>query len=112
MNVLILSHILTPQATKQQATPVEDAKLKSVCQDFESVFFGMMLKEMRKTVPTDPLLGDDAHQQEIYQGMMDDAVAKQMATHNGSDSLAMEMYRQLSKAQNPPAAAASAGTLI
>ncbi len=84
----------------------EQAKLKSTCQDFESIFFGMMLKEMRKTVPQDTLLGDDAHEQDIFQGMMDDNVAKQMATHGGSDSLANEMYKQLAASQaaeNPEA---------
>jgi flagellar protein FlgJ len=89
----------TQPETKVEGAPI-NAKLKSACQDFESVFFGMMLKEMRKTVPEDTLLGDDAHQQEIFQGMMDDSIAKDMASHNGSDSLASEMYRQLSRSQN------------
>jgi peptidoglycan hydrolase FlgJ len=95
MNLPISTISSTPQTAIAPLSKSEQAKLKGACQDFESVFFGMMLKEMRKTVATDPLLGDDAHEQEIFQGMMDDSVAKQMASHGGSDSLATEMYRQL-----------------
>ena len=99
MNTLTLSHTTPLTIQKPVVTSAGNSKLKSACQDFESVFFGMMLKEMRKTVPQDTLLGDDGHEQEIFQGMMDDSVAKQMAAHGGSDSLAQDMYRQLTAVQ-------------
>ena len=95
MNSSISSLTDMPQDLTPKLSSATSSKLKTACQDFESVFFGMMLKEMRKTVPQDTLLGDDAHEQEIFQGMMDDSVAKQMASHGGSDSLAQEMYQQL-----------------
>jgi Rod binding domain-containing protein len=100
MNLPITTPISTSAGTPKAEPPIQQSsKLKSVCQDFESIFFGLMLKEMRKTVPEDTLLGDDAHAQEMFQGMMDDSVAKEMAAHGGSDSLATEMYRQLAGAQ-------------
>jgi len=101
MNLQISSLITSEHAagSTPALSTADSAKLKTACQDFEGVFFGMMLKEMRKTIPQDTLLGDDAHEQEIFQGMMDDSVAKEMASHGGSDSLALEMYRQLAGAQ-------------
>jgi flagellar protein FlgJ len=97
MNLSIPSTITSTSGPTSALSSEPNKGLKSACQDFESVFFGMMLKEMRKTVPQDTLLGDDAHEQEIFQGMMDDDVSKQMAAHSGNDSLAQEMYRQLAK---------------
>jgi flagellar protein FlgJ len=99
MNSSISSLLSSQQSLTPALTTDKNKGLKSACQQFESVFFGMMLKEMRKTVPTDPLLGDDAHEQEIFTGMMDDNVAQQMASHSGSDSLAQEMYKQLASKQ-------------
>jgi Rod binding domain-containing protein len=55
----------------------------------------MMIKEMRKTIPTDTLLGDEDHRQEIFQGMMDDEVSKQMAQRDTRGSLSDLMYHQL-----------------
>jgi peptidoglycan hydrolase FlgJ len=110
MNLSISANAEPTKPQSQQLSAADQTKLKAACQDFESVFFGMMLKEMRKTVPTDTLLGDDAHEQEIFQGMMDDSVAKQMASHGGSDSLAQEMYRQLAGVQQSMSAAESGTT--
>jgi Rod binding domain-containing protein len=87
--------------------PMPDPKLKKACIQFEGQFFNMMLKEMRKTVPDDPLLGDDSHQQDIFQGMMDDNVSQEMAEHGGANSLAVEMYNQLAKEQHGQAAVAA-----
>ena len=81
----------------------KDAKLMDSCRQFEGQFFDMMLQEMRKTVPDDPTLGDDAHEQQIFQGMMDDNVAQEMAKHAGSNDLAAQMYKQLA-AKNAAAA--------
>ena len=90
------------QASDSAASP-KDAKLMDSCKQFEGQFFDMMLQEMRKTVPDDPTLGDDAHEQQIFQGMMDDNIAQQMAKHAGSNDLAAQMYKQLA-AKNAAAA--------
>jgi len=74
-----------------------DAKLKKVCGQLEGVFFNMMLKEMRKTIDKSSLLPDSEHQQEIFQGMMDEHLSQDMAdndkTTNGLSSM---LYQQLS----------------
>jgi flagellar protein FlgJ len=75
----------------------EDTKLKKACSEMEGIFFNMMLKEMRKTVDKSKLIGDSQHEQEIFQGMMDEHVANQIATDDRSaNGLANVLYRQLS----------------
>jgi peptidoglycan hydrolase FlgJ len=54
-------------------------KLKKATQDFEAVFVGMMLKEMRKTMTSDNPLFGNSSQAKYYQEMMDDAVAHQIS---------------------------------
>ena len=71
-------------------------KLRKVSKQLEGIFYSMMIKEMRKTVPQDTLLPDDAHQQDIFQEMMDDKVGQQMADQAGSNGLGAQMYNQLS----------------
>jgi Rod binding domain-containing protein len=74
----------------------EDPKLKKVCVQLEGVFFDMMLKEMRKTVDKSKLMGDSQHQQEIFQGMMDESLSQQMAVNDHSNNgLANMLYKQL-----------------
>ncbi|HEY9722668.1 MAG TPA: rod-binding protein [Oscillatoriaceae cyanobacterium] len=68
-------------------------KLYKACQDFEGVMLGLVFKEMRKSVQSsDPL--DQGQAQDIYHGMLDDAMSKSMAT-TGGIGLAEDLYRQL-----------------
>ncbi len=86
----------------------EDTKLRNVCHQFEGQFFNMMLQEMRKTVPDDTLLGDDDHQQQIFQGMMDDHLSQDMANRSsGPNDLAQQLYTQLSREYGAKASAAA-----
>ena len=78
------------------AQPKSDGKLRSACQEFAGELFSMMLKEMRKTVPDDKLIGDSGHQQEIYTEMMDDKVAQEMSKQGGTNGLGDQIYNQLS----------------
>lgn len=83
---------VTPEMQKAKA---EDAKLRKACQDFESVFIAYMLKTMRETVPKNDLFGDRS-KEEIFQGMMDDEMSKEIAK---SDSMGLSdmLYAQLSQ---------------
>jgi len=72
------------------------AKLKKVSGEFESIFLGYMLKEMRKTVPDDSLFGK-SQAKEIFNDMYDDAMAKELSKAGGIGLAAM-IYNQLSKA--------------
>jgi Rod binding domain-containing protein len=60
--------------------------LKKATQQFEGYFLQELLKEMRKTVPQDKLLGDDGHGQEIFRDMM---------SSRGDLGMAQMMYDQL-----------------
>lgn len=75
----------------------DDAKLMKSCRQLESVFFNMMLKEMRKTIPQSGLLEDSAHEQEIFTEMLDSNIAEKMADTDKTDNgVANLLYRQLS----------------
>jgi len=66
--------------------------------EFESVFLGYMLKQMKKTVPADPLFGESVAK-DIFQDMQYDNMAKEMAKAGGI-GLATILYNQLSKVNN------------
>ena len=85
-------------STFVQPTPAQnDKKLMQTCHQLESVFFGMMLKEMRKTIPQSTLVGDSQHEQEIFTEMMDQNMSEKMADTDTSDNgLAGMLFRQLS----------------
>ncbi|WP_028991981.1 rod-binding protein [Thermoanaerobacter thermocopriae] len=80
----------------QQAIKDKDQqKLKEACQQLEAVFIGIMLNEMRKTIPEDPLTGDSLAN-DVFTSMLYDKYAEMLA-QNGSFGLAEQMYNQLSK---------------
>jgi len=70
-------------------------KVKKVAVEFESIFLGYMLKQMRKTVPDDPLFGNSTAK-DIFYDMHYDNMAKEMAKAGGI-GLATILYNQLSK---------------
>ncbi len=52
--------------------------LKDVARDFEEIFVGMVLKTMRRSVPKSDFT-KSSHELEIYEGMLDEAYAKDLA---------------------------------
>jgi len=68
--------------------------LKKATQQFEGYFLHELLKEMRKTIPDDKLLGDDGHGQEIFKDMMDQTLSEKMS-QRGDLGMAKMMYDQL-----------------
>ena len=81
-------------ATAAPAMDKAHADLKKTTEQFESFFLHQMLQEMRKTVPKDTLLGDDAHQQEIFQDMLDQKLSDSIS-QRGDFGLGKMMYSQL-----------------
>jgi len=71
--------------------------LKKATQQFEGYFLHELLKEMRKTVPEDKLLGDESHGQEIFRDMMDQTLSDSMSSR-GDLGMAKMMYDQLAPA--------------
>ena len=84
----------------------DEAKLKRVCQEMESVFLNMLLTTMRASVPKTGLTGEDSHGEEIMQSMLDQELSKNMSQAGGI-GLADMMYRQLSMSNSASVKASS-----
>jgi Rod binding domain-containing protein len=82
------------EASKQRA------RLKKATQDFEAVFIGMMLKQMRKTMAGENPLFSKNSEAKYYQEMMDDAVAQQMS-RTGQFGLGEMLYKKVEKTLPP-----------
>ena len=86
--------MLRIETTAPPATDKAHLDLKKATQQFESYFLNELLKEMRKTVPQDKLLGDDGNGRQIFQDMMDQKLSDNMAGR-GDLGMAQMMYDQL-----------------
>lgn len=91
----------------------DEKTLRKVSQDFESVFVHMLIKEMRKSVPKGGLF-ENSMAREWFEGMMDEAVAREVSQGPGI-GLAQAIYGQLrrsaeggAEAEKAPADAAPA----
>lgn len=73
-----------------------DKKLKKACKAFEAVFTYEMLKTMRKTVNKSDLL-HHGQAEDIYNSMLDQQLAKEMAAEGGKNSISNLLYQQLKK---------------
>ena len=74
-----------PFAEKAGPGPRDDkAAIKSLSNEFESLFLGIVLKAMRDTVPKDSLI-QGGNAEDIYKSMLDTEYTKQMAAqrHTG-----------------------------
>ena len=71
----------------------DDPSLKKACREFESLLVAEMLKEMNKSIPKSDLFGS-REKEEIWQGMLDDEVAKQISGR-GTLGLGDTIYAQL-----------------
>lgn len=65
-------------------------RLREVAHQFEGIFVAQLFREMRASVPTD----EAAPGQDVYTGLMDDALAGQ-AAERSSHGLGEALYRQL-----------------
>lgn len=66
---------------RAQSRTDEKGSVKAVAQQFEALFTSMMLKSMRAAVP-DSGLGQN-NETRMFQGMFDDQMSQQLATHRG-----------------------------
>ena len=95
------THIVNAQSLSAQ-----DKQLKEACKGFESMFLSLMYKEMRNTVPKDPLFGE-SNAMSIFKDFRDTEMMKNVA-ESGGIGLADMLYKQLSPqvlAQDPAAQA-------
>lgn len=85
---------VSPTGNRWAAVPkTEDATLKIVAQEFESLFIAAMLKQMRSSVLDGGLLGND-RATKMYREMHDEAMAVEMSA-SGGIGLARVIYDQL-----------------
>jgi flagellar protein FlgJ len=91
---------------KRAAGNNDPAAIRTVAQQFESMFTRMMLKSMRDAIGPDPMFGSD--QEQMYQGMADDQLSIQLSKGKGF-GLADMLVRQLQK-MGVKGADAAAGT--
>ena len=86
-------------ALRQGAENNDPETLRQVAGQFEALFVEMMLKNMREASLGDPLFGD-SEQHEMYQGMLDQQLAVEMASGKGI-GLAEMLVRQLGGESTP-----------
>ncbi len=82
-------------ALKKAAESGDDEKLKSACQEFESVFLNMMLASMRKTIPDGGLM-EKSQATETFESMLDEEYSKSLSK-SGGIGLADVLAKQLKK---------------
>lgn len=84
--------------------------LKKACAEFEALFINQLLKELRATVDKSGLM-DGGQAEEVYTGMMDAEVARDLASKGGI-GLAAILYRQLNPASAEPVGTAAAAAPV
>ena len=70
---------------------VEKERLKEACEQFEAIFMQYLLKSMRQTVVR---AEEPGQARELYEAMMDESLAKEIAGHD-NNGLSDLLYRQL-----------------
>ena len=81
------------QVAGKRDAGTREQRLHEACQQFEALFLGYLLKEMRKTIQRSHLLPEDFGEK-IYISMFDDEVAK-LAGKAGGVGLAEIIYEKL-----------------
>jgi flagellar protein FlgJ len=103
MNSKLQEAQMAATKTKNVKDPAYLASIKKVSQEFESIFLGYMLKQMRKTIPDDPIFGN-SNAKDIFMDMHDDSVSKELSKAGGIGLAAM-IYKQLASEGVSPHAA-------
>ena len=78
--------------TPEQKKALE--RLHQAASQLEGVFLNMLLSEMRKTVPQQSIFGKNSQTEEVFQGMLDQQRADDMAK-SGSFGIARVLENQL-----------------
>ena len=83
------------------------AREDKALQEFERLFLYKLLREMRKTVPADPLLGKSS-QKDFFEEMLDDVLAGKMV-ESGQLGVAKQIEQQLHSRESGHAPIKKAG---
>lgn len=81
----------------------DQQKLKKAAQEFEGIFVKQLLDAMDKTIDRSEGLLSGGSAEEYFRGMLNDEVAKSIATRTGGSGfgLAEAIYRQMADAVKP-----------
>jgi Rod binding domain-containing protein len=82
-----------PTAVGGRVKDENGGRLREACSEFEALFINMLFKELRATVGKSGLM-DGGQAEEVYTGMMDTEMARDLAAKGGI-GLADILYRQL-----------------
>lgn len=83
-----------PAGAKKSVEPDDSRRqIKEACAEFEAIFINMMLKELRATVDKSGFM-DGGKAEELYTGLMDTQISRDMASQGGIGLAAM-LYRQM-----------------
>ncbi len=94
MEITAPTIIPTPSINKQ----TDDKELRKACADFEAHMTNQLLTAMRKTIPTDGLFSK-SNGEEMFQSMLDQELATQMAQGRGT-GFGEALYKQLLQQNN------------
>jgi flagellar protein FlgJ len=103
MDLSLIGQVGAPRQAVSTGATVQDARLRKVCGDFESVFLHYILKSARHSLPESKLF-DNSHESRLYRSMMDEKMAISMAQGGGA-GLGQMLYDELR--ERPPTAAGS-----
>jgi len=99
-NTLLNSNTIKESNIKKKledATNSKDDKaLLKACEEFESIFTHLLLKEMRSTVE-DGGLTEKSTGREIFEDMYDQEISKQMSKKDNGIGLAKMLYEQMKR---------------
>ena len=87
---------LTGRGNLGEAADLEKQKqqLRQASQELEAIFLQQMISVMQRTVPRDEGILKRSQAEELFQGMLDEELAKIMA-ESGETGLARSLYQQL-----------------
>lgn len=91
LNLMDRSNI---EKTSKDLKNADDERLREVCQDFESIFLNMMMKEMRKNVPDGGIV-EKSQGSLIFEDMYMEELSNEISKSENGIGLAKEMYEQL-----------------
>lgn len=92
---LMMSQASSPGSLEKDKAPKNTEGLRRACQDFEAVMLKAMFKSMRTAVPDGGLI-EKGTSDEIFNDLMDQEVATQMARNEGI-GIGDMLFRQLQK---------------
>ncbi len=85
----------SPAADKgSQAQELDRDRLLEVCQEFESLFWHQVLRQMRQSVPQSDFM-HGGFGEDVFQDLMDQEYGKVLAAQGGPGSLSRLLFAQL-----------------